>query len=134
MIVADASVLIAFLDTRDTHHARASAVVRKAIQDDEDIYASTVTLAEVLVGAAPDGIEQLRADLDALGVVECTIRKPYAATTLALLRAQTRLKMPDCFVLLAAMTLRAEHSAAPLVATLDAKLATAAEESGFSVL
>jgi len=47
MIVLDASVLIAYLDGEDAHHAAAEALLAQAIED--DLGANSLTLAEVLV-------------------------------------------------------------------------------------
>ena len=49
-----------------------------------------------------------------------------AAARLALLRAETRLKLPDCCVLLAA-----EDAEADAVLSLDDRVVTAAREAGF---
>lgn len=47
MIVLDASVLIAYLDSEDAHHTRAETLLAKEI--DDDFAASSLTVAEVLV-------------------------------------------------------------------------------------
>ncbi len=47
MIVLDASVLIAFLDSDDTHHAAAEQLLTQAV--DDDLAVNSLTLAEVLV-------------------------------------------------------------------------------------
>jgi predicted nucleic acid-binding protein len=48
-MVPGASVLIGFLDGDDAHHARATALLLSHL--DEELAASVVTLAEVLVGS-----------------------------------------------------------------------------------
>lgn len=100
MIVLDASVLIAYLGGRDSHHLRAHDLLARAI--DEEFAASTVSLAEVLVAPAREGRlpRALRA-LQDLEIAELPF-EPGAARALAELRAGTGLKMPDCCVLLAA--------------------------------
>lgn len=98
MIVLDASVLIAYLDSEDTHHARAESLLVREV--DDDFAASTLTLAEVLVMPARRGrLQAARDALDGLDVRELAFPAD-AATRLAELRAATGLKMPDCCVLL----------------------------------
>ncbi len=118
MMVLDASVLIAYLDSDDVHHARAETLLRREI--DDDFAANTVTLAEVLV--APARAQRLDAAREALKDVE--VRElPFAtdsAAKLAQLRATTNLTMPDCCVVHAAEEVSAR------VASFDARLAEAA--------
>lgn len=126
MIVLDASVLIAHFDPADPHHERATRLLDDMA--DEDVGASRVTLAEVLVGPAHAGrLHRACSGLRELAVFGIPMDAD-APTRLATLRAETRLKLPDCCVLLAA-----EDTGAAAVATFDAKLATAARELGFDV-
>lgn len=124
VIVLDASVLIAHLDAADVHHRRATAVLMAAATDAEEVAASPITLAEVLVGPARIGrLEQGLAALRLLGVA--TVDLPSdAPAQLAELRATAALKLPDCCVLLAA------RQGGAAVATFDTDLATAASRSG----
>ncbi len=125
MIVLDASVLIAHLDATDLHHERASALLIDAA--DEALAASPITLAEVLVGPARAGkVDQGAALLHDLDVTSVPLLED-APPRLAMLRAATGLKMPDCCVLLAA---EQTHSA---LATFDDRLASAAVERGCAV-
>lgn len=118
MIVLDASVLIAYLDSEDAQHARAEALLAQEI--DDDFGANTVTLAEVLVMPARQRrLDAARAALEDLDVNEL----PFPADSafkLAQLRAGTNLKMPDCCVLLAAEDIYAR------VASFDDRLRDAA--------
>lgn len=126
MIVLDASVLIAFLDGEDSHHAAAEQFLTHAI--DDDLAVNSLTLAEVLVAPVRDGrLDPVLAALHALEVQEL----PFPADTavrLAQLRATTGLKMPDCCVLLAA------EDATASVASFDERLAQAAEMRSLPVL
>ena len=126
MIVLDASVLIAYLDGEDGHHAAAETLLAQAIED--DLAVSSLTLAEVLVAPARDGrLDPVLAALCDLEVQEL----PFPADTavrLAQLRATTGLKMPACCVLLAA------EDAGASVATFDEGLAQAAERRNLPVL
>ena len=102
MIVLDASVLIAHLDSRDAQHDRALQALTAA--GGEPLGASVITLAEVLVGPARAGrLDDARLALEELDVTSVAL-PPDAAVRLASLRAQTTLHLPDCCVLLAAQT------------------------------
>jgi predicted nucleic acid-binding protein len=118
VIVLDASVLIGFIFDRDAHHQAALALLREAADDSFGV--SPVTLAEVLV--APTRLGRLKAAermLLEIGVTESPLPRD-AAVQLAELRVESGLKMPDCCVLLAAIT---SHGA---VATFDSRLANVA--------
>lgn len=122
MTVVDASVLIAHLDAADAHHERAADLL-----GDDDLSASVVSLAEVFVQPARAGL--LGRAVSALG--ELGVRSvgldPDEAVRLAILRAETNLKLPDCCVLLAAERVQGA------VATFDSRLASAAKDLGLSL-
>ncbi len=126
MIVLDASVLIAFLDGEDTHHAAAEGLLSASV--DEDLGVNPLTLAEVLVVPVREGrLDMVLAAFGDLGIEAL----PFPADTavrLAVLRAGSGLKMPDCCVLLTA-----EDAQAP-VATFDNRLARACADRGLPVL
>lgn len=125
MIVLDASVLIAHLDATDIHHERAGTLLRDAA--DKALGASPITLAEVLVGPARAGeVDRGTALLHELDVTSVRLLDD-APARLAVLRAGTGLKLPDCCVLLAA---EQTHGA---VATFDDRLANAATERGLVI-
>lgn len=119
MIVLDASVLIAHFSERDAHHA--AATERLIELADQPFGASSITLAEVLVGPTRTGhLPAARAALATLAVAELP-PSPDTAERLAALRADTGLKLPDCCVLLAA------EAAGGAVLTFDARLAAVAK-------
>jgi predicted nucleic acid-binding protein len=123
VIVVDASVLIGHLDESDAQHDRASALLVEAATS--PLAASTITLAEVLVGPARHRrLGEVRDALRALEVGEIGLGAG-AAERLAMLRARTGLKLPDCCVLLAA-----EDTQAQGVLTLDDRLAAQADQLG----
>lgn len=125
MIVLDASVLIAHLDATDVHHERASALLVDVA--DEPMGASPLTLAEVLVGPARVGqLDRAAAVVHQLEVKSVSLDED-APARLAMLRAGTNLKLPDCCVLLAAERTHGE------VATFDDRLARVAVEHGLVV-
>lgn len=126
VIVLDASVLIAYLDGHDEHHAVAEDLLARVIDDEFGV--NSLTLAEVLVAPIRDG--HLQSVREALGDLEVQ-ELPFPANTavrLAQLRATTGLKMPDCCVLLAA------DDTAGTIASFDERLAQAAEARSVTVL
>lgn len=126
MIVFDASVLIAHLDTSDAHHPAARALLVAAA--DEQLRASPVTLAEVLVGPTRAGAaDRALASLTALGVQAVTWPGDLPSW-LARVRVETRLRMPDACVVMAAEQVRGA------VATFDERLAQAARDRGIGVV
>jgi len=125
VIVLDASVLIAFLDSEDNHHVAAETLLAGAI--DDDLGTNPLTLAEVLVVPARDGrLEPVQTALRDLEVDELPF-PPDTAVRLAQLRASTGLKMPDCCVLLAA------EAAGATIASFDDRLVHTAEARKVSV-
>ena len=126
MIVLDASVLIAHLDERDTHHERASRLLAET--GAESLGASTITLADTLVAPARRGrLDDVLAALDRLGVTELALADG-APGQLARLRAETGCKLPDCCVLLAG------RESGGTVASFDSTLVDTAESLGLSTL
>jgi predicted nucleic acid-binding protein len=126
MIVLDASVISAFLNTSDVNNGAASVFLSQNL--DRGFAVHPLTLSEVLVGGARLGrASELLADLADLGIgaLECARDEPML---LAEFRVTTGLKMPDCCVLVAAL-----HESAPL-ATFDQALARAALALGLRVL
>lgn len=124
MIVLDASVLIAHLDASDPHHDAATARLTEVA--DYGFGASSITLAETLVAPARTGrVHAARAALESIDVTELPL-PPTAAERLAILRAETQLKLPDCCVLLAA-----EDVNSPIL-TFDARLERVAAQRGLS--
>lgn len=126
MIVLDASVLIAYLDSDDDHHVAAGTLLASAV--DDDLGVNLLTLAEVLVVPARDGrLEPVQRALRDLEVEELPF-PPDAAVRLAQLRASTGLRMPDCCVLLAA------DDAVATVASFDDRLVKSATDLNLPVL
>jgi predicted nucleic acid-binding protein len=126
LIVLDASVLIAHLDAADAHHRRADELLQAF--SPEPLGASPITLAEVMVGPARAGKLNLAATTLALLDVATVDLESNAPMRLAMLRASTGLKLPDCCVLLAA------EQSGGVLSTFDDRLAAAAEAHGYVVL
>lgn len=97
MIVLDANIVIALLDSENSSHIRSQRLLET--HAGEQWAVCTLTLAEILVGPARAGrlaearsvIGQLNIRVEAIGA--------DAAGAIADLRAATSLKMPDCCVL-----------------------------------
>lgn len=125
MIAIDASVLIAHLNPRDSHHEAATEILLTAAP--RSLLAHPLTLAEVLVGGVRVGRgAAMRDDLEAAGV--CVAESgPDEPLRLAELRATTGLKMPDCCVLAVALH---EHAT---LATFDVALTEAARRRNVTV-
>jgi predicted nucleic acid-binding protein len=123
LTILDASVLLAHLDDTNPH----ADVAREILVGAEELAASTLTLVEVLVGAARAGrLEEQLAALSKLEIQEVPIELG-AASKLARLRAETKLRMPDCCVLHAA-----EVTGAYALATRDQRLASVAALRGLA--
>jgi predicted nucleic acid-binding protein len=126
VIIVDASVLIGYLDRTDAHHGAAVDLLAREIED--DLAASSLTLAEVYVGPAKTGrLEQAVAAVRDLEVVERPL-PASGAISLAELRARSGLRLPDCCVLLLAQEARG------LVASFDKRLLKAARGLGLGAV
>jgi predicted nucleic acid-binding protein len=122
VIVLDASVIIGHLDAGDAHHEASTALLLAVAADDLTVH--PLTLAESLVSAArADRITEVVADLERLRIRQLAgdIDQPVR---LAVLRATTRLKLPDCVVLDTA------RQTGATLATFDDTLRAAAAELG----
>lgn len=123
MIVLDASVLIAAMTTEDAHHAAAVEILASRALGVASLIHS-VNLAEVLVGQVPYGLEAFAAINIAQSGVDTIETDPDSPVRLARLRAATKLGIPDCCALDAAI----ETGCA--IATFDDRLARAATSLG----
>lgn len=124
MIVLDASVMIAHLLEGDAH----AAATLEILDTEEELAMHGISIAESLVGPAKrDVIEVAERAMGSLGVerLQPAVDEPRR---LALLRAQSGLKLPDCCVVVAAETNDAT------LATFDRRLADVARERGIEVV
>jgi predicted nucleic acid-binding protein len=125
-VVLDATVLIGYLDEDDPYHEAAERLIAEAFG--QELSADTLTLAETMVGPGRAGrLEEVRVILQDLGVAESSFVEG-SIERLAWLRSRTRLEMPGCCVLLAALA----HGGA--VATFDEALRRAARGEGLDVV
>jgi len=121
-MVLDASVLIAAMNPADEHHGAATSLLRRgAIQG--ALLAHPITIAESAVGAAQHGrLQQVHDAYAALGL-KVTIPDADEPWRLAQSKAATRLPLPDCCVLDAAIRSGASLS------TFDSRLAAVARSA-----
>ena len=125
MIVLDANVLIAFLDSTDSHHAATVDLLERRFAD--GFAASVLTVAEALVHPTRvDRQDAAMASLARIGVQVIPLEAPDAAA-LARTRNSYRVCMPD------AVALHAASSTGSELATFDEALIAAAERAGIIV-
>ncbi|RBY82936.1 type II toxin-antitoxin system VapC family toxin [Geodermatophilus sp. TF02-6] len=127
VIVFDASVLIAHLDADDAQHARAEGLLARELES-EDFAVNPLTLSEILVvPTREDRLDEVMSRLSDLEVQEIPFPNE-TATALAQLRVSTRLRMPDCCVLLTA------RQTSATVASFDDRLMEAADRLGLGTV
>ena len=125
MIVLDANVMIAILDSSDAHFQAAQRIFLN--HTTERLVAHRITVGETLVQPARAGRTAAAvAALAMLGVGY--LDEPDDPAELAKLRASSGLRLPDCCVLYAAIREGAN------LATFDARLARVAAEAGVQVV
>jgi len=126
VIILDANVLIAFLDEQDPHHRDSKDLIEANFV--EGFGVSAVTLAEALVYPAKAGKEDRALfSIRRLGVKTIGV-EPDDGMSIAHLRANHTIRMPDALVLLCALPTGSR------IATFDRGLKTAAHEAGLGTV
>jgi len=126
VIILDATFLIAFLDEHDPHHRDSKDLIEANFV--EGFAVSAVTLAEVLVHPAKAGKEdRALSSIRRLGVKTIGV-EPDGGMSIAHLRANHAIRMPDALVLHCAL------STGSRIATSDRGLKTAAHEAGLGTV
>jgi PIN domain nuclease of toxin-antitoxin system len=108
-LVLDASVLIAYFNPRDAHHASAVARLRRASGAECIVIASV--LAEILVHpyrVGPEAVSEVEAALAALRMVVLPIDASLARRAAELRASKTGLRLGDALVIAAGDALDAE--------------------------
>jgi len=123
VIVLDASVLIAAMTPEDAHHVAAMSLLATLEVGGASVI-HAVNLAEVLVGQVPYGLEESAASSIAAVGVDALNTDPDSPVRLARLRAATKLGLPDCCALDAAL------ETGYAIATFDDRLARVAASLG----
>lgn len=128
MITLDAGVLIALFNAKDAHHEAAIKLLDAATRRDDLLYMNPLNQAEVLVGAAQQGNEEIYYEKIVNIGISILASPADAGVWLAQLRARTGLKLPDCAVILTA------QQSGSKIATFDYRLAKEARSLGITVL
>lgn len=124
-MILDASVTIALRSPQDAHAERASAMILGA----EYLVLHPVTLAETLVAPARVGMAAEVRSLLLTGLgIQLWAPDDEEPQRVALLRARSRVALPDCYPL--AVAQRADMA----LATFDEQLAAAARAQGVTVV
>lgn len=111
LIVLDAGILIGVLDGTDIHHLPALQALRRAEENLDRLVLPASALAEILVGPSRRGPEAVAIvdGLLATLAIELVAIDQAIARRAALLRAETRLRLPDALVVASAIVLRADR-------------------------
>jgi predicted nucleic acid-binding protein len=111
--VLDTDVVIAALDRRDLHHAKASKAITEMIEEGTTLLLSLINYAETLVKPAEED-DTLRAAVDAMRALGIKLVAPTPAIALAAARHRSlNISLADGFAL---ATAQAQHAD---VATFD---------------
>jgi predicted nucleic acid-binding protein len=106
VVVFDADVLIAYLGRDDAHHSEAVERVRRALEPGTQRLVSAVNYTEVLIGpleaAGAAGAETVDAMFVRFGIETVQVDMDLARRAAAV-RARTKLKLPDAFMLATAI-------------------------------
>jgi predicted nucleic acid-binding protein len=106
VVVFDADVLIAYLGRDDAHHSEAVDRVRRALEPGTRRLVSAVNYTEVLIGpleaAGAAGAETVDAMFVRFGIETIQVDMDLARRAAAV-RARTKLKLPDAFMLATAI-------------------------------
>jgi predicted nucleic acid-binding protein len=106
VVVFDADVLIAYLGRDDAHHSEAVDRVRRALEPGTRRLVSAVNYTEVLIGpfeaAGTAGAETVDAMFVRFGIETVQVDMDLARRAAAV-RARTKLKLPDAFMLATAI-------------------------------
>jgi predicted nucleic acid-binding protein len=111
LIVIDTGVLIGVLDGSDIHHVPATEALRLAEENLDQLVLPASALAEILVGPSRRGPEAVAAvdGLLATLAIDLVAIDQAIARQSAALRAKTRLRLPDAFIVASAIVLRADR-------------------------
>jgi len=122
--VLDTDVVIAALDRRDAHHARAAEAITSMIDDDVALLLSLVNYAETLVKPA-EAERTLRAALDALGALGIRLVAPTPAIARDAARHRARnISLADGFAIATA------HARGASLASFDVRVRRALPGAG----
>jgi predicted nucleic acid-binding protein len=99
-LILDASVLIALLDSADTHHGRAIDDVEAADREGRQLLLPASAYSETLVAfARARRLEEARRAIIAMGITIASLTDTIAERAAELRARHTRLRLPDAIVL-----------------------------------
>jgi predicted nucleic acid-binding protein len=117
LVVLDAGVVIAALDTADANHAAAVAALRQYANDDVRIPASA--LAEALVAPSRRGVvNEVRETIESLGLGVVPLDEDIAVLAAAVRARRRTVRLPDALVAATGAALEADA-----ILTTDRRLA-----------
>ena len=125
--VLDTDVVIAALDRRDLHHAKASKAITEMIEEGTTLLLSLINYAETLVKPAEED-DTLRAAVDAMSALGSKLVAPTPAIALDAARHRSlNISLADGFAL---ATAQAQHAD---VATFDRRVRRALPKVGLEL-
>ena len=125
--VLDTDVVIAALDRRDLHHAKASKAITEMIEEGTTLLLSLINYAETLVKPAEED-DTLRAAVDAMSALGIKLVAPTPAIALDAARHRSlNISLADGFAL---ATAQAQHAD---VATFDRRVSRALPKVGLEL-
>lgn len=125
--VLDTDVVIAALDRRDLHHAKASKAITEMIEEGTTLLLSLINYAETLVKPAEED-DTLRAAVDAMSALGIKLVAPTPAIALDAARHRSlNISLADGFAL---ATAQAQHAD---VATFDRRVRRALPKVGLEL-
>ena len=117
LVVLDAGVVIAALETADANHAAAVAALRQHANDDVRIPASA--LAEALVSPSRRGVvSEVRETIESLGLAVVPLDEDIAVLAAAVRARRRTVRLPDALVAATGDALEAD-----VILTTDRRLA-----------
>jgi predicted nucleic acid-binding protein len=117
LVVLDAGVVIAALDTADANHVAAVAALRQHANDDLRLPASA--LAEALVSPCRRGVEnEVRETIRSLGLAVVPLDQDIAVLAAALRARRRTVRLPDALIAATGAALEAD-----VILTTDRRLA-----------
>jgi predicted nucleic acid-binding protein len=124
LTVIDADVFIALLNPADANHTKARKVMLNVLTGPRTRVMSAFTLAEILVGPlrADDGSEQ-KVDLALRGFeIDVLDGSRERARQAAAIRGRTGARLPDAFVLAAAIEMKGRQPDPVTITSFDKRL------------
>jgi len=130
VVVFDADVLIAYLNRDDAHHEEAVGKIRNSVEPGTRRLISAVNYSEVLIGPltrlGANGVATVDGVLKHLGI-ETVDANPDLARRAAIVRVETKLKLPDAYALATALDAEARSHVPVAVESFDKKVIAALE-------